>query len=181
VENARRRGIRHVIRATLDDLGTLPTAVAAVGLFDVVEHIRHDAAFLAKVNRLMVPQGKVYITVPAYGWLWSHEDIVAEHFRRYTLRTLTRLLDNAGYDVAFATYIFGFLPLPVFLRRVLPYRLGFAPNAAPSADAVRSDHQPRSILVSRMLEKLTARELSRITARSPLAWGGSCLAVATKR
>jgi SAM-dependent methyltransferase len=180
VQNALKRGIRYVVRATLEDIGAMAESIPAVGLFDVVEHIRDDSGFMASVNRFLVPGGRVYVTVPAYSWLWSHEDVIAGHSRRYTVQSLNRLLENAGYTVDFATYLFGFLPLPVFFRRVLPYRLGIAPKTTSQA-AVRSHHEPGSPLAARILEKLTRRELSRIAEQCPVGWGGSCLAVGRKR
>ncbi len=180
VQNAVKRGIRHVVRATFDDFGGLAETIPAVGLFDVVEHIQNDSVFMARVNRSLMSGGRAYLTVPAYGWLWSHEDVMAGHSRRYTIKTLTSLLENAGYTVDFATYFFSFLLLPVFVCRVLPYRFGFAPKTT-SPDAVRSDHEPESPLVAQILEKLTRRELSRIAEQLPLGWGGSCLAVARKK
>jgi hypothetical protein len=81
--------------------------------------------------------------------------------------------------VDFAAYFFGFLPLPILLRRVLPYRLGFAPKNA-TEDAIRSDHELRNPLASRLLQTLSRGELSAIAKRRPLRMGGSCLAVARK-
>jgi SAM-dependent methyltransferase len=179
VRNALARGIRQVVQATLDDAGVLPRSLPAVGLFDVVEHIRDDLGFLTQINRLIVPGGRAYVTVPAYNWLWSGEDVLAGHARRYTVPNLCRLLEKAGYMVDFATYFFGFLPLPILLRRVLPYRLGFAPKNA-TEDAIRSDHELRNPLASRLLQTLSRGELSAIAKRRPLRMGGSCLAVARK-
>jgi len=179
VRNALRRGIRQVVQATLEDAGFLQETLPAVGLFDVVEHIRDDTGFLREVNRLMVPGGRLYVTVPAHQWLWSGEDILAGHSRRYTVPTLSRLLENAGYTVEFATCFFGFLPLPIILRRVLPYRLGFAPRKD-AEGAVRSDHEADGPLSGRILRMLTRRELSRIAGLRPLRTGGSCMGVARK-
>jgi SAM-dependent methyltransferase len=179
VQNALKRGIRQVVRAAMEDIGAKNETIPAVGLFDVIEHVPADAGFMARIHRLLIPGGRVYVTVPAYGWLWSHEDVLAGHSRRYTVQSLRRLLESTGYTVDFATYFFGFLPLPVLLCRALPYRLGLAPKTSP--DAVRSDHEAKSPLIVRILDSLTRRELSRIAARRSLAWGGSCLAVARKR
>jgi len=178
VRNAVKRGIRQVVRSTLEDAGVSAETLPAVGLFDVVEHIRDDSGFLTGIHRLLIPKGRVYVTVPAYQWLWSGEDILAGHSRRYTIPTLRSLLEGAGYTVEFATYFFGFLPLPILVRRVLPYRLGFATRQA-TADAVRSDHSHP--LAGRMLQVLARRELSRIAKLRPLRVGGSCMAVARKR
>jgi hypothetical protein len=180
VRNALKRGIRQVVRATLEDAGVLAETLPAVGLFDVVEHIRDDSGFLTGIHRLVNPGGRIYITVPAYQWLWSGEDMLAGHSRRYTVPTLCGLLENAGYTVEFATYFFGFLPLPILLRRVIPYRLGLAPKELAEED-VRSDHELGHPLVSRILQMWSQRELARIAARRPLRMGGSCMAVARKR
>jgi hypothetical protein len=147
-------------------------------LFDVVEHIADDSGFLAGINRLIVPEGRVYITVPAYQWLWSSEDILAGHSRRYTVATLSRLLESAGFTIELATYFFGFLLLPILFRRVLPYRLRFA--AKLSENNARSDHELGNPLAQRILQILTRRELSRIAEGRPVRMGGSCLVVARK-
>jgi SAM-dependent methyltransferase len=178
VQNALKRGIRQVVRAALEDMGAKEETIPAVGLFDVVEHIPDDVGFMARIHRLLMPGGRVYLTVPTYGWLWSHEDVLAGHSRRYTIQTLRRRLESTGYTVEFATYFFEFLPLPVLLCRALPYRLGLAPKNSPNA--LRSDHEAKSPLIARILDSLMQRELSRIAARRSLAWGGSCLAVALK-
>jgi hypothetical protein len=179
VRNALHRGIRQVVRATLEDAGVLAETLPAVGLFDVVEHISDDSGFMAGINRLVIPGGRVYITVPACQWLWSSVDIQSGHARRYTVASLRRLLENAGYTVDFATYFFGFLPLPILLRRVFPYRLGFAAKTT-AESSVRSDHEIGNPLTRRMLGVLTRRELSRIAQRRPVRMGGSCLLVARK-
>jgi SAM-dependent methyltransferase len=179
VRNALKRGIRQVVRATLEDAGVLAETLPAVGLFDVVEHIPDDVGFLAGIRRLLVPGGRVYITVPAYQWLWSNEDVLAGHSRRYTVGSLRRLLEKAGYSVEFTTYFFGFLPLPIFFQRALPYRLGFRPREI-AEDSARSDHEVSHPLVDRILRMLTSRELSRIAPGGLVRMGGSCLAVARR-
>ncbi|HEY9140980.1 MAG TPA: hypothetical protein VIN93_08815 [Bryobacteraceae bacterium] len=176
-QNAVKRGVRQVVRATVEGAEVSPETLPAVGLFDIVEHIRDDSGFLTGINRLVIPGGRVYITVPAYQWLWSGEDILAGRLRRHAVRTLCRLLEDTGYAVEFATYFFGFLPLPILLRRVLPYRLGLAPKKL-SEEAIRSDHELSHPLAGRILETLPRWELSRIAELCPLRMGGSCMAVA---
>jgi len=177
--NARKRGIRQVVQATLEDAHFLPGTFPAVGLFDVVEHVEDDRRFLQDINRLLKPDGRVYITVPAFQWLWSNEDEEAGHWRRYTLQSLSLVLAQAGYELEFSTYIFGFLPLGILAVRVLPSRLGFDPKRS-SDERMRADHQPRSSLLARALGTLTRRELSRLASGHRSNVGGSCLVVARK-
>jgi Methyltransferase domain len=180
VRNAVKRGVRQVVRSTFEDAGLLAESVPAVGLFDVLEHIRDDCGFLTRTNRLMMPGGRVYITSPAYQWLWSDEDILAGHFRRYTLAGLSYVLEKAGYAIDFATYIFSPLPLPILLRRVLPYSLGCGRSRV-SESAIRSDHEVVHPMARRILQNVSRWELSRIAKQHPLAFGGSCLVVARSR
>jgi SAM-dependent methyltransferase len=69
--NGRRRGIRTVVRSTLADAAFEPGSIDAVGIFDVVEHVENDVAFLAMIHDVLKPRGLVYCTVPASPWLWS--------------------------------------------------------------------------------------------------------------
>lgn len=177
--NALQRGVRTVVQATLEDVGILAGSVPAIGLFDVLEHVHDDCGFLTYASRLMVPGGRVYLTVPAYRWLWSNEDIVAGHFRRYSLAELRDVLERAGFAIDFATYIFSFLPVPILLRRALPYRLGRGSGRL-SESALRSDHEVGNPLTRRILQVLMRRELSRIGEKRPLGLGGSCLIVGKK-
>ena len=178
-QNARHRGVQHVIHASLEDTGFLPGVLPSVGLFDVLEHVEDDGAFIRRICDYLRPGGTVYITVPAFEWLWSQEDVSAGHYRRYTRRSLSRVLKEAGLQVEFATCFFAILPLPILIYRTLPHRLGLY-KASPSADAVQKDHQIRSPLGGRVLNFMLQRELERIKIRRETSFGGSCLAVATK-
>ena len=71
--NARNRGLSPVICSTLEDAGFKDHLIPAVGLFDLLEHIKDDISFLKTVKDLLIPGGRLYITVPAYSFLWSVE------------------------------------------------------------------------------------------------------------
>ena len=116
--NARRRGLRSVVNATLEDARFADGTFAAAGAFDVVEHIADDEAILREVHRVLRPDGVLCVTVPAYRWLWSAEDDVAGHHRRYTLQRLTKLLTRCAFAVRFQSYFFAPLTAPVFLMQI---------------------------------------------------------------
>ena len=88
--NAKKRGVPHVICATTHTAQFKPGSIPAIGVFDVVEHIEDDIAFLKHLWELLVPGGMLYLTVPAYQFLWSQEDMEGGHFRRYTLSNLKK-------------------------------------------------------------------------------------------
>ena len=63
--NAVKRGLTNVVRGTLADARFHPRTLGAVGLFDVIEHIEDDVAFLRAIRPLLMDGAPVYLTVPA--------------------------------------------------------------------------------------------------------------------
>lgn len=177
-ENARQRGLQNVICATTEDCGFPSGSLDAVGLFDVLEHIPDDLGFLRSLNCLMRPGGRFYLTVPAFQWLWSREDEHAGHHRRYTRKSLSRVLQTAGFDVEYVSYFFWFLPLPVLVLRSLPSRLGWCKG--PTVQSAQREHSSRGGLTGRLVDRALAWELDRIHSRKFIPAGNSCLAVARK-
>lgn len=75
-----------------------------LGSFDVLEHVEDDLGLLRHWRRAIKPEGLLFITVPAYRWLWSGEDTVSQHIRRYTYRELKTKAEAAGFDIVRLTY-----------------------------------------------------------------------------
>lgn len=176
--NAFHRGVQNVICSTLQDANFDSESIAAIGLFDVVEHIENDREFLEDLHALLVDGGKIYITVPAYQWLWSLEDVHAGHFRRHTRSSLGTLLTNTGFEVEYSSYFFAFLPLPILLLRALPYRLKLVKPS--TAEDAAKDHNKRKGLLGSLMDRLMEKELQRIKNGKPIAFGGSIILVAQK-
>jgi SAM-dependent methyltransferase len=90
----------------------------AITMFDVLEHIRDDAGALEIVHRKLRPGGRIVLSTPAYKWLWGQQDIVNQHCRRYTLRTLREKLKAADFTIERATYFNTFLFPPIAAVRL---------------------------------------------------------------
>jgi hypothetical protein len=119
--------------------------------------------------------------VPAFGFLWSDEDVYACHERRYTKATLTRQLERAGFEIEYVSYYFRALLLPILLLRTLPYRLTSwrkKPGQAQTMD--QTEHNPQG-LGQRIVARLLERELREIGRGERLAFGSSLVAVARRR
>jgi len=179
VKNGMKRGLEHVICGTTHSAGFQNGSLPAIGVFDVVEHIKDDIGFLHHLRDLLEPGGMLYLTVPAFNFLWSHEDVEAGHFRRYTIASMKMKLLAAGLNPVFGTYIFSVLPLPVLVFRTLPYRLGFAQRFKKEKISAK-DHVISEGFFSRLLTKLLGCELNFIKRNKFLAFGGSCLIAARK-
>jgi SAM-dependent methyltransferase len=173
-ENAHRAGLADVVCATLDGAGFRDHSLPAVGLFDVIEHIEQDGAFLDRVRRALVPGGRLYLTVPAYQAIWSAEDDRAGHFRRYTRRSLCSLLATHSFAVDQATYFFWCLPAPIFLLRSLPSRVGLR-GGRDTDRAVREHAASRGAAA---LQRLLAWEPAAIAHGARIPVGGSILVAA---
>jgi SAM-dependent methyltransferase len=106
--------------------GALPDAIPlhpgrwdAVCLFDVLEHVDDEAGALAACRRLLVPGGRLFVTVPAYAWLWSRHDELLGHRRRYTARGLRQVAKRAGFTVERLTYFNTILAPPIMAVRMV--------------------------------------------------------------
>lgn len=67
--------------------------------FEVLEHIDDDIGALAAWSRWVRPGGLLIISVPAHQHRFGPWDTAVGHFRRYGRSDLTRLLENAGFEV----------------------------------------------------------------------------------
>jgi SAM-dependent methyltransferase len=181
VANAQRRGIAPLVLSTIEDAQFRPGSLPAAGLFDVLEHIRADDALLATLRGLIMPGGRLYLTVPAYRWLWSADDDLGGHHRRYTRRGLAVRLARAGFAVNYATYIFAPLPLPILLLRALPTRLGLrgAGDLQRDVEKIAAELTPGEGLAARAVAALLRVEQRWIERGHTLPSGGSVLMVAT--
>lgn len=171
------RGLEHVVCATLEDAQFRRGSFGAVGMFDVIEHIEDDRGFLRQVNGLLADGGRLYLTVPCHGWLWSKADVDAGHFRRHTQATLEALLGGL-FTIDYLSYFFRPLILPQYLLRALPYRLGYGRRQVMSTAA---EHGAGDGLATRMLARLLRQEAVRIRADARIGAGASCLVAATRR
>jgi len=174
--NARRRGLRHVICAHFQNAGFAPSALENVALFDVLEHIEDDVRFLSDLRRLMPAGGRLYLAVPAFQSLWSREDELSGHFRRYLASQLEERAEAAGFRVEHRTYFFAPLAPAVLAARALPYRLGLARERTHASSA--AEHGLSDSLPVRLMRAALRGELALLRNGMRLPFGTSLLAVA---
>ena len=118
----RERGFRHVLCGSGYELPFPDDSFDLVCLFDTIEHIPDDEQALHEVQRVLKPGGAVFVSVPAYQWLWSQNDVTAHHFRRYTARRLRQVMVAAGLVPARVSY-FNTILLPLIIPSVLWQKL----------------------------------------------------------
>ena len=119
VRTAFERGLRPVVCSTLEAAGFPEGSLPAVGMFDVLEHLDDDLGLLRELHRLLVPGGRLYLTVPKHPRLWSAHDDESGHQRRYTAASLRKVVTDAGFVVERETSLFSVLLVPLAVRSVV--------------------------------------------------------------
>jgi SAM-dependent methyltransferase len=95
-------------------------------MMDVLEHVPDDAVLLADYASKVPAGARFLITVPAMPWMWSAHDVFLEHYRRYTLGSMARVIDAAGLRRLKLCYYFGLtLPLAAAVRLGRRLRPGY--------------------------------------------------------
>lgn len=144
-----------------------PDSVDLICLFDVLEHVAEDEESLAAMRRLLKPNGKIVLTVPAHQWLWSTHDVGLHHQRRYSRSQLRERIEKAGYRIDKLTYTNAAL-FPVAMLARLADRLR-------KSDAASGQAMPPAPINAAMKALFSAE--SRIIRNASLPFGVSLLAV----
>ena len=119
---ARRLG-RPVMNAPLPELDGVPDRhYDLVGAFDVIEHIQDDRGALESIAKKLKPGGTLLMTVPAHQWMWSSHDVLNHHKRRYSKRSLKRLIDGSPLKLRKVGY-FNSLLFPVAVAQRMASKL----------------------------------------------------------
>lgn len=83
-------------------------------LLDALEHIEEDTQALKVLHGSLKDSGILFITVPAFKFLWSAHDVSCHHKRRYNKASLRKVLADAGFKEHYVSY-FNFWLFPVVL------------------------------------------------------------------
>ncbi len=137
-------------------------------MLDVVEHIDDDLGFLRNAKRLLKPNGKMVITVPAFNLIWTAHDDLNHHKRRYTKSMMLSVANEAGLRVRSMKY-FDQWTFPAKMAIRLKERL--LPNPNP-----RPPEVPQEWL-NTLLTRICRFE-HKTVGRLPLGFGSSLLVIA---
>lgn len=174
-----RRNLPVVVCSTLQDLVLPDSSVAAIGCFDVFEHIENGLSFVSEINRVLKPDGLLYLTLPARQLLWSASDVYAGHFQRHNKKSAMLLLGDS-FNILYQTFFFGCLTLPLFFLKAVPFRLGFL-KERPNLFTHETEHGTSGGILVSSLSYLLRREMDLIRRGGYKSWGTSLLLVARKR
>lgn len=125
--------IRTERKSLLDEHGHFQT----VFLMDVLEHFEQDQEALSHVCSLLPENGYLMVCVPSNPPEWRWDDHFYGHYRRYTLKSLTRKMHRSGFSVCCAwdvTY-----PVFYFMRKLYTLVITRPP------DDPEEDHTKRTL------------------------------------
>jgi SAM-dependent methyltransferase len=91
--------------AVMADAAAIPFADAQFDLlcaFDVIEHVRDDAAMFAELARLTRPNGALLLSVPLHPDRWTEFDEMVGHCRRYEPELLVERLTRHGFTIEYS-------------------------------------------------------------------------------
>jgi 2-polyprenyl-3-methyl-5-hydroxy-6-metoxy-1,4-benzoquinol methylase len=140
-----------VLAADLNSNRPAPASADCVLACDVLEHVEDDLGLLRKLKLTLRPGGWLIAAVPAYDFLWSGEDYISDHFRRYNKPRLEKRIKEAGFVIEWCSY-FNALLLPLVTAAVLYKRL-LRPR-----DMYRSDVEPLPDWQNNILYRIFASE-----------------------
>jgi len=107
-----KRDLGYIQRASTEHLPFKDDSFDWVFSLDNLEHIQNDQAAVDELKRVCKPQGFLMIAVPAHPFLWSGEDVVSHHERRYERYSFKKLIEGADLRIIKFTH-FNFLLLPL--------------------------------------------------------------------
>lgn len=93
-----------VVRGAAENLPFKDGSFGVITSLDVLEHLEDESKALRSFHRVLDKRGLLLLTVPAFNILWSPRDLILNHKRRYTLVSLRRVLEKAGFEVVRCTY-----------------------------------------------------------------------------
>lgn len=126
LEFCRKRGLTNVQRADVTNLPFPDGKFDIVTALDVLEHLDDDLGALTEWRRVLKPGGRVFVFAPAHRWLWSLQDDISHHRRRYTVGSLRRVIERSGLRLERLSYVSTFLLPVIFLgRQWLKVRMRF--------------------------------------------------------
>ncbi len=140
---------------------------------DLIEHLDDDAQALGEFEHLLKFDGSLIIFTPAFSFLWSLQDEVGNHRRRYSAGELRQKLETVGFGIDKLTYVNTFLFPPIWLARIALRILGGDVQAL-------SENELHPTWSNSLLQAIFAAERP-LLRRVNFPFGVSLLCVAKKR
>lgn len=169
---SQKRGVADLAQTEIEKLALASESADLLVALDVLEHVENDRDAIKELWRILKPNGRILLTVPAYQFLWSEHDEALHHKRRYVASEVRTKLTRAGFEVERISYFITSLFLPILLVRF--WQTVFKKSVYPKTSHIILPGWLNSILVALLgFESFLLRKIN-------LPFGVSIICVARK-
>lgn len=119
---------------------------------DMLEHLKDDRSALSEIFRVLKPGGSLIIFVPAFQFLWSFQDEISHHQRRYTAKELKEKVVQAGFQIKKLTYVNSLLFPIIWFGRIML-------RAFPKHFKITSENQLHPVWMNGLLYRVFLAEM----------------------
>lgn len=88
-----------IYKRSISNIDKINYKFNTITMIDVLEHIKNDTKALKLIKERMRKNGKLIIVVPSIPFLYGIRDRKLGHFRRYSIKQLSELLDKHDFEI----------------------------------------------------------------------------------
>ena len=138
---------------------------------DVLEHVKDDNAALCTLGKLVKKNGYIVLTVPALMSMWSYNDELNHHWRRYDAEELEKKIEQniPESEIVYFSYYNSKLFVPAYIIRWVKKKLDIETSDVKSIG--------KDTLFNRILKKIFVSEYKTIICGKKFRKGVSLIAV----
>lgn len=151
----------------------------AIGTFDVLEHIEKDTAVIREVHKSLKKGGLFMISVPQHQWMWSINDDIAYHKRRYSRKELKMKMLNEGFEIIYiGSFVFVLFPF-MYISRLFKQKT--VPNITSEIILKEMNELKLNPVLNSIFGFFIKIDMIFIKMGISLPYGGSLIAVGRKK
>lgn len=171
----KRKGIKYVFKGDSQDMRMFKSNFFdVVCAIELIEHLPKDYLFVKEAHRVLKKRGFLLLTTPTLKFLWSEDDIMAHHYRRYNLKSLKSLL-NKKFKIRLLSYRYFFLfPFSLIVFLMTRLKKVLTKKSTPSLAFT-------PMLLNPFLKKVMILENSLISKNIKLPFGVGFVVLCEKR
>ena len=119
LEYCRSRQLKVLMCGDAENLPIRHDCYDIILILDIIEHLKDDRRALSEIFRALKPDGILIIFVPAFRFLWSFQDEISHHQRRYNIKELKEKILHSGFKPIKLTYVNSLLFPVVWIGRII--------------------------------------------------------------
>ncbi len=127
---------------------------------DVLEHIEDDEGSMCKIRDLLTTDGVLIATVPALMSMWSYNDVLNHHYRRYEFEELKDKIIRSGFKIEKISFYNSKLFVIAYAVRKLKNALHIE-----SSDVKENNGNMRDSFINKILYKIFVSEKNHLRKR----------------